>query len=172
MYIITSVIGSGLGGPSWDGSQVGKVIELPFLQSLLDFCPCSSFRKSSGWEILTVGWWLYPSFGGSVYLLELDSLSSLFGMLGIFSKVHSKWVLRVSHLPGLWYILDDLLPHLPPQRLLISTHSLCSLGFSPLPQPHTLFFFSPLPSSPLPGPFFPLPPVIISFPFLSGIEAT
>ena len=40
---------SGLGAPLWDRSQVRLVIEPPFLQFLLHFCPCSSFRLEQFW---------------------------------------------------------------------------------------------------------------------------
>jgi hypothetical protein len=44
-------------------------------------------KNTSGSEILTVGHEPCPSAWGSVYLLEVDSLSSLTPMLGILAKV-------------------------------------------------------------------------------------
>ena len=45
MHIIASRIESGLGASPWGGSPVGAVTWPPFLQSLLYFCPWSSFRE-------------------------------------------------------------------------------------------------------------------------------
>jgi hypothetical protein len=48
----------------WDGCQVGIVYGLPFLQSLLHFCPCLLLdRNNSGLKILKVGLSPHPSTG-------------------------------------------------------------------------------------------------------------
>ena len=44
-HIIASVWVSGIGSSTWDGSQFGPTIGLPFLQLLSYFCPYSSFRQ-------------------------------------------------------------------------------------------------------------------------------
>jgi len=48
----------------WDGSQGGVVYRWPFLQSLLRFCPCISFRQEQFWvKIFEMGGWPLPSSG-------------------------------------------------------------------------------------------------------------
>jgi hypothetical protein len=42
---IASVIVSWIGAHPWDRSQVWRVTGQPFLQFLLHFCPCISFRQ-------------------------------------------------------------------------------------------------------------------------------
>jgi hypothetical protein len=76
----------------------------------------------------------------------------------------------------LWSLaLSRGLPHSHSLRLFISIPSLGPLGFSPVPSPSPyliLFPFSSLPPLSHPGPSLPLPPVIISFPLLSGTETS
>ena len=48
-HIMVSVIVSGFGVHSWDGSQIGPVTGWPFFQSLLHFCLCISFRQEQVW---------------------------------------------------------------------------------------------------------------------------
>jgi hypothetical protein len=62
MHTIAKVIVSGLGASPWDGSQVGLVTGPPFPQSLLKFCPCSSF-----WQ---VQFWVWMLAVGFAFLLE------------------------------------------------------------------------------------------------------
>jgi hypothetical protein len=54
-----------------------------------------------------MGWQHHPSTWCPVFLLDVNSTSPLSALLSISSK-NSLWVLRVSHIPSLWYILDIL----------------------------------------------------------------
>jgi hypothetical protein len=56
---------------SWDGSQVGVVSGWLFLQSLLHFCPCISFRQARFW-VNFLRW-----VGGTIPQLEALSMWSL-----------------------------------------------------------------------------------------------
>ena len=58
---MTSVIVSGLGPYPWDGSQVGPVTGWAFLQALLHFCPCRSFRQEQFWVKFSEDRWVAPS---------------------------------------------------------------------------------------------------------------
>jgi hypothetical protein len=74
-----------------------------------------------------------------VFLLEMDSTSSLSPLLGISSKIlpFESWV---SHFPGLWYILEGN-PTSHPPRLHTSIHSAGPQGFSPVCHPPYLITF-------------------------------
>jgi hypothetical protein len=50
-----SVAVSGTGSCPWDGSQVGPVIDWPFLQVLLRICFCTSRRQDTFWVESFVG---------------------------------------------------------------------------------------------------------------------
>ena len=96
---------------------------------------------------VTVGWQHNPSLD-PVFQLEVDSIWSLSLLSGIITKV--LWVLRVSHLPGLWCILVS-----PPSLLLPEVaylHSFCwSLGIQSFSLTQYKIRFPPSPqiSSPI-----------------------
>jgi hypothetical protein len=46
---LSSALVSGFGVCRWGGSPSGAVSGWPFLQSLLHFCPCLSFRQEQFW---------------------------------------------------------------------------------------------------------------------------
>ena len=98
-------------------NSVWPVTGLSFPQAPPHFHPCSSFRQKQIWvRVVTVG---CPSpIWCPVFLLEVDSISSLFLLLGISSKV--------SHLPGLWCILEGPPKFLPPE--VACFHSFCWLS--------------------------------------------
>jgi hypothetical protein len=73
---------SGIGGYQWNEPQVGSVNGWPFLQSLLRLCPWISFRQDKFWaDICGLGWCLYPSSGGPVWLQEVASSGSISPLL-------------------------------------------------------------------------------------------
>jgi hypothetical protein len=79
---------SHLGASPWDGSQFGLVSRSPFPQSLLYCCPYSSFRNEQFWvRVFDCGSATQPFTWSPVFLLEVDSMSSLSPVLGILSKV-------------------------------------------------------------------------------------
>ena len=153
-HIIASVIVSGLGALSWDRVQVGPGIGLPFLQSLLYFCPCSSFRQQQFWV---------RNFDCELDLLPpLEALSIYWRwILRVLSPYH--WAFWLSSpplnpesfsLPESWYFLGTF-PSFHPTRLFIFIRSLDPLGFSLVPHPHTWSCF-PFPFlSPFPPRSFP-----------------
>jgi hypothetical protein len=146
---------------------------LYFLQkgtSMDQRCNCAMANPSHSW---------YP-----VFMLEVGSISSLFLLSSISSKVSSLWVLRVSHLPGLWCILGSN-PQSPVSRGYLFPFFMLAFRPSasfPLPipdqvPPSLLFYLHPL-SPPDPSPslhpslFNYLPLVIALFSLPSGTEAS
>jgi hypothetical protein len=66
-----SLIVSGIGSCSWDGS-LGSVIACLFSQSLLQLLPCASCRQDKfGWKVFWVGWCHYSSNGSPAWLQEV-----------------------------------------------------------------------------------------------------
>ena len=134
------------------------------------FCPCVSFRQEQFWvKIFEIGGWPHSSTGGHVYLLEVVSSNSISQLLDILSNVIpiGFWEPLI---PDIWGFL--VIPPGPCFTVLhVSIHSSGSLNLSPV---SSHIWSCPLsPPHPLshPGPSLPLPPMIILFHFLSGIEA-
>jgi hypothetical protein len=156
-----------LGASPWAGSKFGPATEPLFLQSVLHFCPCSSFRQGrSGSEFLIVGWQPHPSTWCPAFLLEVDSISSLSPLLGISFKVPpfefwESFTSQVSEGPPIW----------GGWFLFFSAGSQSFTPDSPLPQYLIMFpFSSPCPLS-HPGPSFCPPPPNAFYPSPpSGIE--
>ena len=101
--------------------------------SLFSICSCSSFSQEQSWvgvfdcRMATPSLYLMPylsSRGGFFYVFPLSSV-------GQFIYSTSLWVLRVSHLPDLRYILESL-PTSHSLQLHISIHSACPQDFSPV----------------------------------------
>ena len=159
---MVSVIVSGFGACPWDRSQVGSVTGWPFLQSLLHFCPCISFRQEQLWvKNYEMGGWPHISNGSHVYLLEVVSSISLSPLLGISDKVITMcpgsllhpWCLRLSR--------GSPISH--PALLHISNHHFSGpLDLSPLSLiPDSAPFCLPLSSPTQVPPSLPLPCMII-----------
>jgi hypothetical protein len=73
---------------AWNGSQVEVISGWPFLESLLHFCPCISFRQEQFWvKFFEVGEWPHPSTGGHAYLLEVVSSGSISPLMSSLTKV-------------------------------------------------------------------------------------
>jgi hypothetical protein len=76
---------SGLGTSPRAGSYFGPVTGPSFPQAPVHFHPYYSFRQEQLWvRDVTMGWQPHPSL---VFLLEVDSISSLSLLSGISSKV-------------------------------------------------------------------------------------
>jgi hypothetical protein len=89
---------------------------------------------------LTVGWQNHPSTlcrlstGGGLYKFPLPTV-------GHFIRDPSLWVLKVSHLQGLWFNLEHHpTSYLP--RLTVFIHFAGPQGFSPVPLAQYLIMFS------------------------------
>jgi hypothetical protein len=118
-----------------------------FPHAPLHFYPCNSFKQEQLWvRDVTVGWQPPPSFDGCpVFLLEMDSISSLSLLSGSSSKVlplgSESLTSQVSG--AIWRVLPtSYFPRLP-----VSTLSAGPQGFSPFPSPSIRSGF-PLPSTP------------------------
>ena len=109
----------------------------------------------------------HPSTGDHVYILDVFSLGSISLLLAI-----SVFILGPRSLSHPWHLEISSAPHpIPHTSLLISIYFPGPLDFSPASShtwPCTLIFFL------LPSPLPPrsLPPMIILFPPLSGMEAS
>ena len=70
----------------WGKSHVVVISAWPFLQSLLQFCPCISFRQEQSWDKILR--WVDCQIlnSGHVYLLEVVSSGSISTLLVIFAK--------------------------------------------------------------------------------------
>jgi hypothetical protein len=131
----------GLEASPWAGSQFWPVTGP---QSLLQFCPCNSFRQ----EQVLASFWLWDDNP----IPSPDALSFYWRWTLLVPSRHcwafiwgiSLWVLRVSHLPGLWYILED--PP-PPTSEFECFHSYCwpsGLHYCPPSKYLIMFPFSAL----------------------------
>ena len=137
----------------WDGSQVGRVTDGPFLKCLHHFCSCISFRQEYFWAKNFEGRLLSPSFhwgpfittGGDLLRLHLTTV-------GYFSYGQLQGILEATYIPGLWDVQGyPRLHHMMPK---VSILSLVSQGFysvTSIPDP-TLF---PLSRSTFPPRLFP-----------------
>ena len=126
--------------------KLGGSLDHLYLSLLSIFVLAVLLDSYNSWsDFLTVGWQPHPSTWCPVFLLDMDSMSSLSPLLSISSL----WVLRVSCLPNLQYILEGPLNY-HPLKLHIFFHSAGPLGFSPIPLPipdHITLFLSPFHSS-------------------------
>jgi hypothetical protein len=130
---------SGLGAFPWAGSHFEPVTGPPFPQLFSSFVlAVLSDRNNSGSELLTVGWQPHPSTWCPVFLLEVDSTSSLPPLLGISSKVppFESWQPLTSQVSGTFW-REPSTSHL--LRLHISIHSAGPHGFTLPPPPNTWF---------------------------------
>jgi len=130
-------------------------------------------RNNSGSEFLTVGWQPHPSTRCSVFLLKVDTTSSLSFLLGISSKFPPFDYLE-SLTPRPLVYARGLLYLLPPK--VACFHSLllglrASLLCPPRPIHGYVLLLLPPPFS-HPGPSIPLSPVIAFFSLPHGIEAS
>ena len=98
---------SGLGDSLWDGLCIEPVSRPPFPQGIFSFFfPCSSFRQKQLWIRIFDCGMVTPSLTRFLlslcwrWVLQVPSLHCR------SFHLRSLWVLRVSHLPGLWYILE------------------------------------------------------------------
>jgi hypothetical protein len=98
---MASIIVSDLGTSPWAWSYFGPVSGPPLPQSLLQFCPCSSFRQVLSSLDSAPLLHLMPCFstGGELYKGPLPTVVH-------FMCGPSHWHLWFSHLQGLWYILE------------------------------------------------------------------
>jgi hypothetical protein len=128
----------------WDESQLGPVTGPPFLQSLLQFCPCSSFRQEQFCVrifycgLVTSSLNLRPCLSTGGWLFEFPPPT-----IGHFSEGYSHWILRASHLPHFWCFLEGSPTSHPRKLQHISIHSAGPLGFfstAPTPTNPVLLF--------------------------------
>ena len=91
---------SGLEASHWAGSQFGPITGPPFPQALLQVWLCSYFKEEQFWvRLFDCGMATYSSFWCPVFILEVDSTSSLLILWGISSVIlpfeswwtHSDW---------------------------------------------------------------------------------
>jgi hypothetical protein len=72
------VLASGFCVCGWNGSHSEVVSRWPFLQPLLHFCPCISFRQGQFWvKHLKMVRQSHPSTGSHVYLQKVVSSGSI-----------------------------------------------------------------------------------------------
>jgi hypothetical protein len=169
---MASAIASRFCACAWNGTQVGVVSELPFLQSVLQFLSLhfSLYRSNSGSKSLRWVSGPIPHLG-TITIYWRCSLQVLSLHYWAFQLLSSP--LGPRNLSCLWCLglsSGSPCPHPHPTLLHISIQSPAPLGFSPAP-PYTwscpLF---PPPSLSHQDPSLPLPPEIILFPLLSRIE--
>jgi hypothetical protein len=144
---------------TWAGSHFGPVTGPSFPQAPLHFQPCNSFSQEKLWvRIVPVGcppsliWCL-------VFLLEIGFIHYLFLLWSISSK-DSLWVLRVSHLPVLWCILE---PHPHPNLLFSEVACFQSFCWSSGLQTFSLTQYQIR---------FPPPPSLLTSPIYSPSQAS
>jgi hypothetical protein len=92
--------------PPWDRSQVGPITGQPFLQSLLHFCPCISFRQEQFWVENFVGELVSPSLHWEVLSDYWRWSFHVSYPVGHLSQGHPHWVLGASPISDLWDFLE------------------------------------------------------------------
>jgi hypothetical protein len=100
---MASIILSGFGPYAWGGSQAGLVTGWPFLQSLLNFCPCIFFGQEKFWvKISKMVGRPHNLLGDHIYLLEVISSGSVSPVMGILVKVFpiESWKSLTSQVSG------------------------------------------------------------------------
>jgi hypothetical protein len=143
---------SGLGTSPWARSHFGPVSGPSFPRALLHFHPCNSFRWYQIWDRL-VTMECAPPIWCPIFLLEVCSISSLFLLFGISSKVppFESWESLSSQISGAFWMITPTF-YFP--ELSASILSAGPQGFSPFHLPNTR------PGSPL----SPIPPSLVHFP--------
>ena len=143
--------------PGW------PVAEWTVFQSLFHFCPCITFRQEKFCvKNVKSCWYSITSLGA---LIICWIFRFYLPTVGHFDQGHPSWILVTSHIPGLRDFLEYPLRHPPPVAAYFHSLNCLSLLLSslfPIPDPPLL---SSIPSLFNPGSSFPLPPVIILFPF-------
>ena len=137
---------AGLGTSPWARLLFGPVSGPSVPQAHLHFHLCNIFRQEILWVRGVTGAWqplphLMPCLpvGGRLYKFSLSTL-------GHFILGSSLWVLRVSHLPGLWCILECP-PKLPFQEVACFDSFCWPLGLQSFSHiQYQIRFYSPLPS--------------------------